>query len=224
MEGFFKVSKMPAHGLSDHDFEQAIKEGRLDALLTTLPVKQEARCKNRLFDNLAGYFLDTLFSLGNCGWPYYERNDSPPEAMLNSICLLTTDGDTDSYTEDWGAAGTSSYNTIHWRPDAANTASGGKRFEEDEIEAWQVWVDTGGREAIHFRNKFLYLPSQGESSNIRSIGIFFLENGDGTGGYWEARGKVGRVRLKDANGVPIIMTKSDREILLVEYTFTMVAI
>jgi hypothetical protein len=221
MRGFFNVEKMPARGLRDEDFQQAIDAGCINQLLTGFPVTQKCGGSNRIFDNAAGYMLDKLFSLGNCGWPYYISDGGGP-SIFNSICLATTDGDTTSYTEDWTTTNNDT-TYMHKVSGSANTSSGAKRFEEDQIENWTSWTDTDGREAIHFRNKWLYLPTQGTSTDIRSIVITFCTDGDSTGGYSLDWARTGRVRLKDENGNKIILVKNSNEILLVEYTFTLVA-
>ena len=220
MEGHFTVSKMPARGLTDHDFEQAIKEGKLDHLLVDLPTTEKVQGNNRIFDSLAGNFLDKLFSLGNGPWPYYVGNGSSGLAI---ILLTTIDGDTSSYTEDLGYHNST---TARYFSSMPNQVSGSayKRFDQDQIEAWQIWTNASGREAIHFRNKFLYLPTQGVSNNIRSIDIWWCSDADNTGDlYSQGRARTGRIRLKDEAGNKIILTKSNKEILMVEYTFTWVA-
>lgn len=223
MQGRFNISLMGARGLKDQDFDQAVREGRIDDLLKELPVEQQfLNQHNRIMDNMAGYFLDNLFSLGNCGYPYYTRQDAPPEAALAFITLLTTDGEP-TYTEDWGIEGSNSYLPLHNVYETAGALTG-KRFEEDEITPWELWSDTTGRNAIHFRNRFLYTPSQAVSSNIKSVGIFFHEDGDGTGSYWVARARIGRVRIKDAGGNPVTLNKLASQVLLVEYTFSLVAV
>ena len=221
MEGHFTVSKMPARGLTDHDFEQAIKEGKLDHLLVDLPVTAKVQGSNRIFDSLSGHFFDKLFSLGNGPYPYYNGNGA---SGLSSILLSTNDAETSSYTEDVGYINTTTARYHYIFPNAATGTVPHKLFEEHQIEAWQIWADVSGREAIHFRNKFLYLPTEGVSNNIRSIAIWWMSDADNNGDlYSVARARTGRIRLKDEAGNKIILTKSNKEILMVEYTFTWVA-
>ena len=59
---------------------------------------------------------------------------------------------------------------------------------------------------------------------IRGIVIVGCEDGDNTGysySWW--RVEAGYVRFKDANGNKVTLTKNTNEVLLVEYTFTMVS-
>ena len=221
MQGYFDVKTMDARGLRDEDFEQAIKAGDIRSVLADLKVQRHCAGKNMLNDNFAGYVLDRLFSLPACATYYNEEADGAPSASLAFINLMTTDTEP-VYTDAYSYRNTGT--NIHNMQDSINTTSSAKRFEEDEIEAWRVWVPSDGREAIKFRNRVLWIPSEGVSSNIRTIGINYNENGDGVGGYNQALGRVGRIRLKDTAGNKVILTKNDREVLLVEYTFTYVTL
>lgn len=221
MQGRFDLVKRDSGRLTDADFLKAKEEGCLQQLLEELPLVQRYHAQqNRIFDNMSGYLLDKLFSLPNCAAPYYYT-DYGPQAALAFICLLNLDGDTDSYTEDWVSYGVRGYEVAY-----TVGSSAAKRFEEDQIEAWSIWSNADGRKAINFKNKWLYLPTQAVSSHIRSIGIFFRSDADGLlSEYYNRRtGRIGRVRLKDETGKSVIVTKNSREVLLVEYTFTLVSV
>ena len=218
MNGYFDCSVMDARGLQDEDFAQARRDGEIMSLLGELPVEQRAFGRNRIFDNMAGYLLHELFSLPNCASPYYN-NDGSGNAALSFLCLMTTDSDTTDYQEN----STQSQISMHAVSGTANASSGAKRFEEDQITGWTTWSDAGKRQAVYFRNRFLYSPTQGASNNIRSIGLFFNSDGDSTGTYSIDFGRLGRIRLKDAAGVPIIMNKTSSQVLVVEYTFALVS-
>lgn len=218
IEGRFNVSLMGARGLRDEDFWEAKRDGTIMRLLEKLPVEQ--RCpnvKNRIMDNMAGFLLQRIFTIGNCGWPYYI-GDYGPEAALACINLTTHDSEP-TYTETWGEHDGS----VTINNDSGAATNGAKRFEEDEVTPWEIWAATDGRDAIFFRNRMLYLPSEGVSSDIRSIGIYFCSDGDSIGGYYRALGRIGRVRLKDSGGNPIILNKTASQVLLVEYTFALVS-
>lgn len=219
-EGRFDVSLLNARGLKDEDFWEAQRDGNISALLDKLPVDLHCPAvKNRIMDNMAGFFLNKLFSLGNCAWPYYYETYGVGTA-LNGICLLTTDSEP-TYTEDWGERDPSTH--ISRMIDTANSTLGAKRFDQDQVSPWEVWADTTGRDAVYFRNRVLYTPSQGISSDIRSVGIAFNDEGTSYGGYNRAIAKIGRVRLKDAGGNPIIINKTASQVLLIEYTFALVS-
>lgn len=226
MQGRFDVTLFDAAGKDDAFFEQAIREGTIDEVLNGLKVEQKAQCSNRIFDNAAGYLLNRLFSLGNDAWPYYI-NTSGSEALLSFIALTRTSDDTTNYQEDWGKDNSGSDNQSlgdgNGSPPDGVSTTGGKRFEEDQVTGWTIWSDAE-REAIHFRNRFLYTTSQGNASDIRSIGIFYHHDADKSDiDYADEVGRIGRVRLKDAAGAPITINKTSSNVLLVEYTFTLVS-
>ena len=219
MQGFFDVKKMPARGLKDDDFQQAIDAGCLDELLVDLPVTQKCGGRNRIFDNMAGYILDKLFSLPACADPY-DNSDGTP-AALSFICLMTTEGDTTNYQEN----STQTQLSYHSVTDSANTSSGAKRFEEDSIQGPWQWSHTGVKQEIYSQCRFLYLPTQGTSNDIRSIGLFFQSDGDNVGTYSIDFGRIGRVRLKEPDGVThAFLSKNSNEVLLIDYRISLVAV
>lgn len=219
MEGLFNIAVLDAKGFTDEDFRVMRREGRLQEQLQRLPVVQQAQTKNRIFDNMAGYLLDRVFSLPACA-SYYSSEDYGPSAALSFIVPLTTDAATSDYVEDWTAQDRypRAVDDIVVAADASV-----KRFIEDEITANVIWVDAD-REAIHFRTRWLYLPSEIVSSNIRSIGIFFQSDGNNVGGGYREVGRLGRVRLKNSGGVPVVLNKTAAQVLLIEYTFTLVSV
>jgi hypothetical protein len=224
MNGLFKIKKFDARGFSDDDFNKAISNGSIKNLISRLDVKQELECRNRIFDNVAGVLLDKLFSLSNCGWPYYN-DDVTRTATLASISLLNLDSDTTSYTEDWG---NNSINcnmaNISWAVDSSDPNTGAKGFYgrcsslAGAIE--QNITANSNRDEVQFRSVFLYLPTEAVSNEIRSIGIYYMQYADSSG----AVGLVGRVRLKDADGNKITLTKTNNEVLMFEYIFKLVSI
>lgn len=222
MQGRFVVDKFDARGLGDEDFNCAIKDGSLNDLLGDLPHRQRCGGSNRIFDRMASYLFMHLFQSGNGQWPEYENVDGSRNAMLGAMVLSSEDKDP-SYTYERHYNNTYSYRDIQtWPYNVGNTAA--KRLEEDQIEPWSVWHDSDGREAINFRNKILWLPTQAYHSTIRSICIIGIEDGDALYqdyGWW--RVEAGFIRLKDADGNKVALSKSDKEVLLVEYTFTLVS-
>lgn len=227
-EGHFTGKLINAKGLRDEDFSKAIREKRLDALLASLPVDQVVRCHNRIFDNMAGYILSKLFQTGNPGWPYYVTDEGPP-AALAFVCLLNITSETTDYKEDWGVQCYYNYDETDGISNVGDSVGGAgnysaKRFEEDQITAWEIAKDTSGRESIYFRNRLLWLPSHAVSSSINSLGIFFCSDGDDDNlGYYACIGRIGRVRFRDNAGTPVTLNKTSNQVFLVEYTFSLVS-
>ena len=131
---------------------------------------------------------------------------------------MTTDSEP-TYTEQ-----TNQYTNLHNISGSANTSSGGKRFIEDDIDPHLMDADPdgNGRESILFRSRFLYLAAEGNSNDIRSLGVYFMRDADSTGSFDRAR--IARIRLKDGGGNPIIINKTSAQVLLIEYRFTLVNI
>jgi len=220
MEGHFRVDKIGARGLKDEAFERAIKEGYIRELLADLPVLQQAGGKNMLYDLCAGWFQQNLMGGDNVGNTYLQTGVDA--ATLAGICLSYEDREP-TYSYDRWYNNTYSYGNMNdWPYNVGNSPY--KRFEEDQIEDWTIWQSTDGREAVHFRNKFLYLPTQAYHSTIRSIAILGKYDADNAGNdYYWWRSETGFIRLKDADGNKVTLTKSSNELLLVEYTFTLVS-
>ena len=218
MQGLFTFTKHQAGKLTDADFQKAMQQDCLDKLLADLPISQQVKAvSNRLFDNMASYLFFRLFTGAPNPSNIYSQGGNAA-AALASICLQTTDAETDSYTED-----IQGFTSIHALPDTVNNQTAGKRFVEDGIRAFEIQTDPGalGRQAISFTNRWLYTPSQGISQDIRSIGIIAASDADHTVGA--SVGRIGRVRLKDDAGRNIILHKGDDEVLMVQYTCTLVS-
>lgn len=217
MQGVFDVSLLNAGGLNDAAFQRAIREGTVDRLLSKLKVEKECRgVHNRIFDNNAGIYLDALFSLGACA-TYYNNLIG---GALSFIMLANWTSEPTSYTETWTGVNSYTYEHIHDAAGTVNTGSASKRFDEDQLSPWEVWSDTD-REVVHFRNRWLWSTSQGNASNISSVGIFHHSDPDGTGSYGTAKSRIGRVRLKDGAGNPVTLNKTSNHVLLMQYTFSL---
>lgn len=225
MQGVFTLTKYDAQGFSDQDFDEASKKGKLKELLSTLKVNQECKAvSNRIFDNMAAYLFFHKFAGSNIKDPFDDVSfGAGAVGSLGTICLLTTDTETTDYTEFTSEG----VKTPSQMIDSVNTSNAGKRFVEDFSIAYDraahVVADPGflNREAISFEGNWLYAVDQVVSTNIRSLGIYFSALANSTG--QPKRGRIGRVRLKDSAGNPIILHKTNLEVLLVKYTFTLVS-
>lgn len=215
-KGQFDLTLFNAGRHKDADFERAIAAGKLDHLLLDCQVAQRAVGRNMLFDNLVGYLFYRLFSGAPTPQDPFQNWVSTGPAI--AVIHLNTRSDEPTYTE----LNTSDYYaTYHNLAYAANTGSGSKRLIADSV-GWSIWSDPN-KEQIFFRTRVLYLPSQGVSNSIYSIGacwISRIEN-DGTYGH---KGSIARIKLHDTDGEPIRMKKSQYQALLVEYTFSMLSL
>jgi hypothetical protein len=109
---------------------------------------------------------------------------------------------------------------------SVNTVSAAKRFYNDQIAAAEVWSHADAvKQQVFFRNRWLYLPTEGYSNNIRSLVIVWSTDCanvlvPGTFNYYE----IGRVRLKDAAGEKVRINKTQYQAMLMEYTFSLVSV
>ena len=216
MQGYFDVQTKDLGGLRDNDLLAMMSpDGKvtpeLARLVDGLPTVQHARGKNLVSDNFAGATFKYVFSGGSINDPYNQGN-----GILASILIMNTDSEP-GYTDQ-----TDQYTTIHGL--SGNVGSlPGKRFIEDDVEAHLIITDSGGRESILFRSRWLYLAAEAVSNDIRSLGVYHCRYGGASLSSIE-RGRIARIRLKDSGGSPIIINKTASQVLLIEYRFTLVSI
>lgn len=223
MNGMFDLKLFNNRGLKDRAFEKAIQDGYIMDQLDDLPIERHLpKQQNWIFDNFAAMMIQEAFSGPSAATNWYEIAADANGAALGFVALTYQDA-LPSYTEDYTYY--AGYNkNIHSTEKVqypCNTGSCGKRFYEDQITAATIWSDTA-REAVHFRNRWLWTPSQGNANNIKSVAIHAHEDADATSAY-ACAGRIGRVRLRDSAGLTTTLVKSSSNSLLVEYTFTLVS-
>lgn len=208
-------------GRSDEPFLRAKAQGRLLEFLGSLPIEQRsAKLENLVLDNFAGHFWYTTYA--GTGYDlshpetYWDDGSLTTRAHLGVVLLSTVDGEP-SYTEYSGSE--SRYVSNH--SSSCDASYGGKRFLEDDIDAFDMHVHPEGRESIVFTSRFLWLPSQGSNAgaldnDVKSVECWHRGNADATS-VTTRNTKVARVRLKDDGGNPITLSKSGSQALLVEY-------
>jgi len=215
MQGHFSVELKAARGLRDEDFRKARREGVLDALLRDLETEERAEGGNLVFNWLSAFLFRYLFSGPDITDPFDIDSGN---GYLGCINLGVTDSDptytefTNNYVED-----------INAMSDSIGGSGASKRFIEDQIETHLIKKEDDGREAILCRSRWLWLPSEGVSSNIRSLSMYYARDADATAGYTE-RARGARLRLKNQAGLPIIINKTNKHVLLAEYVFTLASV
>lgn len=220
MKGRFNLSLKDSGGYKDEDFISAQSNGEILPFLDSLETKQNIEADNLVFDHVAEFFFVNMMSGPAVSFPYGIGGTG--NGYLGTLVLSTYDTDpTYTETETYGVFSRTGHNV----GSSANGSTAGKRFIEDDIIDPDIIIDSNGREACLVRSKFLYLPSEGVSNDIRSLAIWFDTNADlaptDSSREW---GISARIRLKDSGGNPIIINKTASEVLLVEYTFTLVSI
>lgn len=220
LEGHAELTLYDSLRYRDEDFIQARKNGHLDRFLQELPVLEHLEGDNMIFHWFAQFMFTAVFSgCPNYGIPFnVNRQVSPPNVYFGTI-LLNTNTSAPTYQE-WN----NDYTRIHTPTYSANTGSAGKRFPYDSVENPAFFSDPSktGREDISCRYRWLYLPSQGVSSNIQSLGVLGSSNRDSTDIVY--RYSAARLRFKNSSGVPITINKTSNQVLLVEYTFKLVSV
>lgn len=212
MQGVFNVRLLDDGGIPDAVWREACRAKACRELLEGRETVAEARSENLVFDNFAAYLFRYLMSGGGISNPY---NLDSGNAWLGHINLLNTDVDptyqeaSDIFTSPGFMTGTV-------------TSDAFKRFIEDDIDTPELTVDPNGREAVIHRSQYLWTPLQAVSTDIRAIGTFFSRDADNTGNT--SRGRASRTRLKDSKGRNVRLSKSNRQVIVVEYEFTIVAI
>lgn len=215
--GHFDLTLKSAVGLDDTVFIEAQKNGSLQQLLDGLHTDAEYHTDNLVTDAIVPYTGFLLFGATGVG---EIVNFNTSSAFFGSVCLLTTDSEP-TYM-DWDHVNNEFVSPSNVSG-SANTSSGGKVFEEEASEAADIRSDPGGREAVWYRERWLYLPSQAASTNIRSIAVAAVRSATNTGSDYRIN-RMARVRIKDAGGNPIIVAKTTSQVLLLEYKAIFVSI
>lgn len=214
MRGHFNVQLKDAGGLKDADFEAAIRAGTIDDILKELETKQRAAAWNQIMHYVPAAYFHNVFAhgIGNSPWPSYDQN-----CWANNISLMVTDSEpVYNYGYVW-------YGGFHAHFDNIGTSTGSKGMGNGTIGRRNEKLDDG-REGVFLMSRFLFLPSQGNSNNIRSLGLFGSQySNQGTGN--EDRYITARVRLKDPDtGLPVVIVKNLNQVLVIEYTIYWIAI
>lgn len=206
--------------LPDQIFIDAGKQGELSKLLAKYPKKGKWQHKNMMFDHAVANIFSRLFGggAGPTGWTMGDAG-----AILAFMNMAGSGFSSEPTYQDatTGAWGDTNISGVSYSVDATY---GSKRFIEDQIETYQCAKDPNGREAIFFRNRWLWLPSQAVGS-IYSAAVWGADDGDGTTtGWYVQHGCTARIRLKDVSGNPIIINKLSTQALLIDYMLTLYSV
>ncbi len=220
-KGIAKVALYDTPGLSDADILKILgprhkrRPGSVDKFLSSMDAIQEFKSGNLLNHMCPAFMFKAMMSGGSIPAPY---GNGPTTSSLFSLIILTTIASEPAYIDS----------SIVWSNPyelpgniggaASNSARGVKLFDINEIEDGLVYEDPNGKEAISYRSRWLFLPSEGVSSSIAGFSVYFSEYGSGTAGNY--RGISGRLLFRDGNGTPIIVNKLSTRTMFLEYTIT----
>ena len=216
MQGYFDLKALDTGDMPESEVLAAKEGGRLQELLSSLPVLHRARGNNLIVDQMAGYILDAVFA-GPTVAPF---NYSTGEGMCAFAQVALTSADSEPTYQDL------SYGDWYFQEGTSIIAFDcAKRIiTDDYLDRFEIdKVGGDGRHTLWFRNEFLWLPSQCNSNIIRSLIVRSSEECDFTasGGYLQERWRsmIARIRLKDDRGRKIEFRKTDRMILWLSWTF-----
>lgn len=217
MRGFFQVSRHRSGPMTDQEVLLAIQREGLDAVLRKM--EREVFCPrqhNQVYDAIPGWLFRHTMSGGGIRWPM--NDDGVGNGGLANVQLSYLTDEPVFYTSIGG-----SYWNINEGSGSIGNGSG-KRFYNDSVEAERIVIfgdahehTLDPKESLLFRDRWLYLPSEGITTDpnlIASITYYYSDNADNTGD--NDRCHMGRVRLRDDQGRPIRISKSNEHVLLVE--------
>jgi hypothetical protein len=215
MKGHYNVQLLNARGLSDRDFNIAQKDGTIDELLDGLEIIEEYDHDNQLSHYMAGELFYRLFGAPTVGADIQDGN------IFHYMGFGTDPAEYDySFTE---------YNLymldMFVSPNGDSADSDIKRTSA-AVRTHQVIVeeDATGLRAAHDIQRYLWTPSQANSTDIREIKFASTNSASDVWYYADECRTIARTRIKDANGNPQTIAKTSNEVILVQWTITMKSI
>lgn len=212
MQGHFNAMVIGDLGLGDAPFLEAIKNQNLDDLLKRHPIVAEAHTDNQVFQPLVQYLMYEIFGMPAT----YANFGTIGTAGMRCVTLskLSSEPNYTDYSGGYYASDGTAASADQW----SHAYNQFKRFDEEKSEPTRVWIDTD-REAYYFRDRFLWLPSDGSFADIRSICCYGDQTATRTAEpyYGQYQYRCSRTRLKDSGGSPITLQKTTDQAFLVEY-------
>lgn len=219
-EGHFGLTLHNEARHSNADYDEAIRQGKLDELLREVGVQERHESSNKLFDT----WLTFLFF--RSGWsgcptpPNYFGDWTGAGAGISAIYLTYyDDGAEPEYTDtfDPGYYDEFSYNCGLW---------GCYRWMDQNLlgTSPEVWCDTTDREQIFIRFRWFFYPYDVTSNNNNIRGVWVIWSNDVSTTYSRRKQAVARVRFKDEEGNFVRIHKTNYQAMSLEYTFSMLTV
>lgn len=210
MQGHFDLRLMETPKLTREVIDAVRREGgdpAVEEYLRRFPVDGEWKTKNMIFQPSPAF----LFYRAMSG-PSVPNSMTGNGGILLAI-VLSPEAAEPVYT-DYAWVISPHTNAVY---SVTTDGTSYKYFIDNCIVTPDIKSDPHGRESIYIKCKWLYLPGEATSDQIKSIGVW------GSGGWSIAAycGRTGRVRIKDSGGNPVTIAKAATKSFLVEYTFTM---
>jgi hypothetical protein len=219
MQGFYTATVLDSKGQGDAPFLEAMKRGNLDPLLTPDRIVKQVKSQNMILQNMMQ-------------WLFYECFGAPEVLQFSAGTAgnrglwgvaLTTASSEPVYTEKSGTEYTQTLSIDH---DWCFTYPYRKVIIYDRAEPLRIWADPDGRDGYYFRHRYLWLPSEGSYSNIRSVEVWYCDDADS---QYSTKGtnathyyaNVARTRIKDSGGTPQSLIKTGDQAFMIEILFKM---
>lgn len=223
MQGHFDLTMLHTPGLTRELIEAVRREGgdpAVDKYIRSFQQDAEWHGNNLVFQSHPSYLFYQAMSATSM---YYSTGYS---ITINAFywVALTSSSTEPAYT----TVGTEHIYTANMAPTSIPNLLGGsgglKTFNQTIVDR-EVKSDAAGREAIYAKFKWLYLPGECTSDQIKSIDIFYIARYEDPY-YYSGVGhaRVARIRIKDSGGNPVTINKLATKSLLIEYTHTLVSI
>lgn len=219
MNGQFNVTLFDAGSYKDQDFVDAVREKSISKLLSELKVDLRLETQNTILHYVVPHIFQHLMSGPGAPSPF----DNATYGNFICMCFMSKPEEpafTESYTVYMG-----NYTQyVYYTSECINYPGAAKLLINDSCETYYLAKDSQGREAVIFRDRWLFLPSEVISSSIRSIGIYGNNFANATAINYAIWGRSARVRFKDPGGNPVTINKLGTQAMVVDYTFTLVSI
>lgn len=215
MQGRYRLQIKNAKGLSDEYFLQAIHDKRIDKVLDDLETEYTIKGRNLLNHWWFVVFAHNVIEHGFSNGPYYTYDNCN---AFNNICMTTKSTEpTHDETYTWSGGYDGAQDNI-------GDATAAKGFVNERAEDTLVEVDSDGRESMFHRTRWIFLPSESISNNLRGFTINGARMSNQTIGT-EFRYQTGRILFKDpVSGNPVAVLKNLNQVLVLEYTLRLVSL
>jgi len=207
-----------ARGYTNEDFQQAWKDGSIAELASSLPVEQEVLGKNQLLYPYNGKLFNRQFGAPGTG------GQATADGGYFARVYLGTDTSQKAWT-DWEAQG---FIGVWSSGHVSQISTGDTKYtlavqSNGAVEPYRITEESNtptGLRAIHITHSWLWLPSEANVSNIRTVRIVGLDTTNMTATGGEFVQTYMHHRFVDSGGNAITITKNSTQTFMVRWKQT----